>query len=49
MVSEELQKNIGVDGDMMIDIRTGDVLGTEVDYTCWKEKFNSQIYSLHRP
>ena len=30
----ELQKNIVVDGDIMIDRRTGEVLGSEVDYTC---------------
>ena len=28
-----------VDGDTMIDRRTGEVLGPEVDYTYWKDKF----------
>ena len=31
---DELQKNIVVDGDIMIDRRTSEVLGSEVDYTC---------------
>ena len=30
---DELQKNIAIDGDMMIDRRTGEVLGLEVGYT----------------
>ena len=30
----KLQKNIVIDGDMMIDRRSGEVLGHEVDYTC---------------
>ena len=30
---EELQKNIVIDGDTMIDQRTGEVLGLEVDPT----------------
>ena len=29
-----LQKNIEIDGDVMINMWTGDVLGSEVDYTC---------------
>ena len=34
-----LQRNIVMDGDTMIDKRTGEVLNTEVDSTCWKDKF----------
>ena len=30
---DSLQKNIAIDGVMMIGIRTGEVLGPEVDYT----------------
>ena len=29
-----LQENMVVDGDMLIDKRTGEVLDPEVDYTC---------------
>ena len=36
---EELQKNIVMDGDTMIDKRTGEVLDPEVDATHWKDKF----------
>ena len=36
---EGLQKNIVMDGDMMIDKRTGEVLGPEVDSRYWKDKF----------
>ena len=36
---ERLQKNIVMDGDMMIDERTGEVLDPEVDSTYWKGKF----------
>ena len=36
---DELQKNMVIDSEIMIDSRTGEVLGSEVDYTCWKEKF----------
>ena len=32
-------KNIAVDGDTMIDKRTGEVLNPEVDSTYWKDKF----------
>ena len=32
-------KNIVMNGDMMIDKRTGEVLGLEVDSTYWKDKF----------
>ena len=34
-----LQKNIVIDGDTMIDRRTGEVLDPEVDSTYWKDKF----------
>ena len=36
---EELQKNIVMDGDTMIDKRTGEVLDSEVDSTYCKDKF----------
>ena len=36
---EKLQKNIVMDGDTMIDKRTGEVLGLEVDSKYWKDKF----------
>ena len=36
---EALQKNIVMDGDTMIDKRTGEVLGPKVDSTYWKDKF----------
>ena len=36
---EGLQRNIVMDGDTMIDKRTGEVLNTEFDSTCWKDKF----------
>ena len=36
---EGLQKNIVMDGDAMIDRRTGEVLDLEVDFTYWKSKF----------
>ena len=34
-----LQKNIVMDGDTIIDKRTGEVLDPEVDSTYWKNKF----------
>ena len=34
-----LQKNIVIDGDMMTDIRTDEVLGPKDDDTHWKDKF----------
>ena len=34
-----LQEYIVMDGDTMIDRRTGEVLGPEVDSTYWKSKF----------
>ena len=39
LVWKGLQKNIVMDGDTMIDKRTGEVLGPEVDPTYWKDKF----------
>ena len=36
---EGLQKNILMDGNTMIDKRTGGALGPEVDCTYWKDKF----------
>ena len=34
-----LQKNIVMDGDMIIDRRKGEVMTPEVDSTYWKDKF----------
>ena len=36
---EGLQKNIVMDGDTMIEKRTGEALGLEADSTYWKNKF----------
>ena len=36
---EGLQKNIVMNGDTMVDKRTGEVLDPEVDSTYWKDKF----------
>ena len=36
---EGLQKNIVMDGDTMIDKRTGEVVNPEVNSTYWKDKF----------
>ena len=36
---EGLHRNIVMDGDTMIDKRTGEVLDPEVDSTYWKNKF----------
>ena len=36
---EGLQKNMVMDGDMMIDRRTGEMLDPEVDSMYWKDKF----------
>ena len=36
---EGLQKNIVMNGDTMIDKRTGEVLSYEVHSTYWKDKF----------
>ena len=39
LASDGLQKYIVMDGDTMIDKRTGEVLSPEVDSTYWKGKF----------
>ena len=39
LAREGIQKNILMDGDTMIDKRTGEVLGPEADSTYWKYKF----------
>ena len=39
LACEGLQKNIVMDGNTMIDKRTGEVLNREVDSTYWKDKF----------
>ena len=39
LACEGLQKNIVMDGDTMVDKRTGEVVGPEVDSTYWKDKF----------
>ena len=36
---ERLQKNIVMDGDTMINKRTGEALGPDVDSTYWKDRF----------
>ena len=36
---DKLQKNIVMDGEIIIDRRTGEVLCPEVDSTCSKNKF----------
>ena len=38
------RKKTVVDGDTLIDKRTGEVLGPEVDYTSWRYK----SHRLHR-
>ena len=35
----EASKNSLIDGDTMIDKRTGNVLNPDVDSTYWKDKF----------
>ena len=40
---EGLQKNIVMDGDTMIDKRTGEVLGPEVDSIYWKDRFQANF------
>ena len=39
LACERLQKNIVMDGNKMIDKRSGEVLDPEVDSTYWKGKF----------
>ena len=38
---EGLRNNIVMDGDTMIDMRTGEVFDPEVDSTYWKDNFKS--------
>ena len=45
---DRLQKNIVMDGDMMNDKRTGEVLDPEVNLTYWKTNFRCQFYGLCR-
>ena len=40
---EGLQRNIVIDGDTMIDKRTGPVLDPEADSSYWKDKFEESI------
>ena len=44
---EELQKNIVMDGDMMTNRRTSEMLDPEVDFTYWKDTFWTDFYSLY--
>ena len=39
LACEGLQKNIVMNSDTMIDKRTGEALGPEVDLTYWKDQF----------
>ena len=39
LASDGIQKNMLMDGDIMIVRRTGEVLDPEVDSTCWQNKF----------
>ena len=39
LAQEGLQKKIVMDGDTMIEKRTGEVLDPDVDSTYWKDKF----------
>ena len=39
LARERLKINIVIDGDTMIDKRTGEVLNPDVDSTYWKDKF----------
>ena len=41
-----LQKNLVMNGDAMIDRRTGEVLGPEVDSTYWKDKFYANFMAF---
>ena len=41
---EGLQKNIVIDGVMMINKRTSEVLDPEVDSTYWKDKYFKSIF-----
>ena len=39
LVWEGLQRNIVIDGDTMIEKKTGEVLNSEVNSIHWKDKF----------
>ena len=39
LVWKGLQRNIVIDGDTMIEKKTGEVLNSEVNSTHWKDKF----------
>ena len=39
LVWEGLQRNIVIDGDTMIEKKTGEELNSEVNSTYWKDKF----------
>ena len=39
LVWKGLQRNIVIDGDTMIEKKTGEVLNSEVNSTYWKDKF----------
>ena len=39
LVWEGVQRNIVIDGDTMIEKKTGEVLNSEVNSTYWKDKF----------
>lgn len=40
LVLDSVGKNLVVNEEIMIDKRTGEVLGREVNYTCYKDKFS---------
>ena len=40
---EKLQKKFVMNGNTMIENRTGEVLGPEVDSTYWKDKFQADF------
>ena len=43
---EGIQKNIVIDGDTMIDKKSGEVLDPEVDSKQWKDKSQADFYGL---
>ena len=40
LVLDSVGKNLVVNEEIMIDKRTGEVLGREVNYACYKDKFS---------
>ena len=46
LAQEGLQKNIVMDGDTMIDRKTGEALDLEVDSTCWQNKFYADFMAF---